>query len=302
MNEPTLRIGTRTSVLAMAQARIVADQIAASLPEIKIEIVGLVTKGDRLAGPLTEIGGKGLFTQELESALRDGSIDMAVHSAKDLPVDQTVAIAAVPRRGDPRDALVSRGGLDFSQLPQGATVGTSSFRRSAQCLMMRGDLRIAPLRGNVETRLQKALNGEMDAVILAAAGLERSGLLKANAQHIRILEPESFVPAAGQGALAVQIAQASDIASRASSVLDDPESRRSLEAERMVVAQLGASCRSSIGVLIQRIAGQWRGLAMVSRPDGGDMIRTGSEASSAHDVAQLLLDDLLERNAAELLR
>ena len=202
-----IRIGTRSSELALAQTGLVARAIRRLLPSLEAEIVPVVTKGDTTTGPLWRAGGKGLFTSRLEDALRGGDIDLAVHSAKDVPTDMPgdLAISAVPERADPADVLVSPTGGSIEDLPPNARVGTSSLRRAAQLLARRPDVRVTPIRGNVETRLGKALSGDgIDAAILAAAGLERSGLAKQHGPNICRLDPEQFLPAAGQGALLVQ--------------------------------------------------------------------------------------------------
>ncbi|HAU36818.1 MAG TPA: hydroxymethylbilane synthase, partial [Phycisphaerales bacterium] len=202
----TLRIGTRRSRLATAQATLVVDALRRAHPGLACELAPLLTRGDRRTGPLADAGGKGLFTAELEDALRAGRIHLAVHSAKDMPAEMPagLVIAAVPDRADPRDALVSRDGLAPADLPRGARVGTGSERRRVQLLALRDDLEIVALRGNVETRLSAALDGALDAVVLAMAGLERVGLAQEHATRVRPLDVATFLPAAGQGALAVQ--------------------------------------------------------------------------------------------------
>ncbi|MFW6133630.1 MAG: hydroxymethylbilane synthase, partial [Planctomycetota bacterium] len=205
----TIRLGTRRSALARAQADIVATALRRAWPEATVETLVFSTRGDARSGPLREVGGKGLFCTALEDALRDGRVDLAVHSAKDLPakLDGDMVLAAVPVRGDPRDALVSPQGGAPEDLPAGARVGTGSPRRAAQLRAIRDDLAIVPLRGNVDTRLAKVLDDReaLDAAVLAATGLERLGLMQRRAGCIRPLEVERFVPAAGQGALAVEV-------------------------------------------------------------------------------------------------
>ena len=221
---PVIRIGTRGSLLALAQARLVAAAIERTRPPCRAELVPISTKGDRWAGPLDAAGRKGLFTAELEAALRDGRVQLAVHSAKDLPAQMPadLVLAGAPSREDPRDALVTRCGGGLADLPPGAAVGTGSLRRAAQLKALRPDLKIVPIRGNVETRIRKVLDGKsgqlpfsaaengncpdfpLDAVILAMAGLKRSGLLETHKDRIHPFPVEDFVPAAGQGTLALQ--------------------------------------------------------------------------------------------------
>jgi len=273
-------------------------------PEITTELVAISTRGDRHVGPLAEIGGKGLFTQELEEALRQGQVDLAVHSAKDLPAEMEgeFAIAAVPPREDPRDVLVSRcGGLD--DLAKGATIGTGSLRRRAQMLLVKKYIRVISIRGNVETRLKKAVGDtpEMDAVVLAMAGLNRGGLTELYGQYLHPLAPEQIIPAAGQGLLAIQVmAGRADVMQVVSSI-EDADSRAALEAERSVLRGLGAGCQSCLAIHVSRVGRQWTGLAMVARPDGRDMIRLSCEAASAANAGQKLLCMLIKGGADRLL-
>ena len=300
----TLRIATRRSNLAMRQTRIVADMIRGRNADVTVELVPMSTRGDRHKGALTEVGGKGVFTRELEDALRAGEVHLAVHSAKDMPaaMDERFAIAAVPPRGDPRDALVSRsGGVDG--LPIGAVVGTSSPRRRVQLLALRGDLRVVSVRGNVETRVAKALgpDAELDAVVLAMAGLERSGQADVLGGQAHVLEVGAMLPAGGQGILALQVLAVDTRTAERLAPLDDPAARRALEAERLVLRELGADCRSCVAVHVASEAGGWCGRAMVARPDGTDMARVRSAAATAEQSAHALLRELLARGAADLL-
>jgi hydroxymethylbilane synthase len=314
-----IRIGTRGSMLAMAQARIVADALTKLSPGLAVETVPLVTKGDLRQEPLALIGqgrrwpltavgdlGKGLFTSRLEEALRGGEIDLAVHSAKDVPVDMAadLAIAAVPPRADPADTLVSTGGWRIEDLPRGARVATGSLRRRAQLLALRPDLAVVPIRGNVESRLARVLSpdgrAEFDAAVLAAAGLERSGLLARHGRCIRGLDPEAFVPAAGQGALLVQCLAGAEAAGLAVG-LSDPPSFQAVTAERSVLAALKADCHGCIAVYVAAAAGSWRALGVVARADGGGMVRASAEASAASQAADLLVQRLRGMGAESLL-
>jgi hydroxymethylbilane synthase len=290
-----VRIGTRRSRLAVAQAQAVADAIRTAGLAESVELVRIETVGDRRRGALAAAGGKGLFTGALEEALRCGAIDLAVHSAKDMPAAMAgdLIIAAAPPRCDARDALVSRCG-DLSHLPVGARVGTGSPRRAALLRAQRTDLRIEPIRGNVDTRVEKVLGSEagFDAVVLAMAGLERSGLLAENRAAAHPLPIDSFVPAAGQGALAVQALAANAVWVEALRAIHDSVSAEALEAERSVLRALKAGCRSCLGVHFRPLAGGWEGLAMVARADGSDRIALFAAGATAEEARQRLLNRL----------
>lgn len=297
-----IRIATRASKLAIAQSRLVA----ARLEDIgqRTELVTLSTRGDRTAGALAGAGGKGLFTEELSRALHKGDVDIAVHSAKDLPVhrQEGVVIAVVPERADAADVLVSRVG-PLEELPSGAVIGTGSPRRAAQIRALRDDLRVASIRGNVDTRVQKALQEprSVDAVVLARAGLERLGLVDSRAGYIHPL-PEEFIPAAGQGALAVECCCGRAPLQEFLAALSHAPSFDALLAERDIVRCLGADCHSCLGVHIaQRGHGRWLGRAMVARRDGSGMLRAASEGAGAEEAGQLLLSELVTAGAKALL-
>jgi len=255
-----LRIGSRPSALALAQTTIVAERIRAAAPDLACEIVRISTSGDKMtSASLAQIGGKGLFIRELEQALADGRIDLAVHSMKDLPAATAPGfrIAAVPRRENPRDALLARGASGWSALPRGARLGTASTRRRLMALRARPDLQILPLRGNVDTRLAKLAGGEFDAIILAMAGLARLGKLeklRAGGEiSLSELDDRAFVPSGGQGALALEVFGAGPAAGApeieaAIAALDDPQARAETTAERAFLATIGASCVSPVGV------------------------------------------------------
>ena len=282
----------------MAQARGVAE----ALP-VPCELVAISTRGDRVAGALAEMGGKGLFTAELEARLRRGDVQLAVHSAKDVPaaMAEDLTIAAVPPREDPRDALISPAGLDLASLPKSARVATSSLRRAVQARATRPDLEITPVRGNVDTRIRKLRERRYDAVILAMAGLNRLDRTRQLAGMVRLLDVDRFVPAAGQGALAVQCL-ASDEQTRALvGRLSDPDSAAALWAEREIVRRLGATCRAAVGVHLWHCAGVWRGAAMAADPAGRKLIRPAAEAEALQQVLDELLAQLLGAGAEDLL-
>ena len=305
-----IRIGTRSSLLAMAQAKGVADALRAADPDVKVELAPISTRGDGTLGKIAQIGGKGAFTAELETALRSGRIDLAVHSAKDVPVDTAadVTIGAIPKRIDPADALVTRTGGPIESLPRGATVATGSLRRRAQLLGERCDLKVVDIRGNVETRLRKVLtrgaNGrdreQIDATVLAMAGLIRSGLLEKHPECICRFDVHRFIPPAGQGALIVQTREGTEFGDLLGSI-GDPVSWQGVLAERSVLRELNADCRAPIAVHIYRSSGNWEGLAMRAEGDGGEMTRTNASADTAQQVAAMLTDELNRRGAGRRL-
>jgi hydroxymethylbilane synthase len=238
----TVRIATRKSKLAMWQAEFVKTRLERAHPGLGVELVGMTTQGDRwLSAPLSEIGGKGLFVKELEQALLDGRADIAVHSMKDVPavLPDGFAIPVVAFREDPRDVLLSRGGERLIDLPAGARVGSSSLRRRAQLLQVRPDLSIQSLRGNVDTRVAKLDAGELDAIVLAAAGLERLGL---GGRITERLSMDVCLPAAGQGALGIECRAADADVQQWLVALADADTARCVAAERAVSAALGADC------------------------------------------------------------
>ena len=284
---PLLRIGTRGSPLALAQAEETRDRLAAAHPVLAapdaVEIVVIRTSGDKIQDrTLAEIGGKGLFVKEIDEALLEERIDLAVHSMKDLPtwLPPGVALAAVLPREDPRDALFAREGGSLATLPAGAVVGTASLRRQAQVLLARPDLKIVPIRGNVGTRLAKLAEGQVDATLLAVAGLKRLG----QADKITApLTPEEMLPAVAQGAIALE-ARADD-----TRVLDwlaslgDEETERRTAAERACLAVLDGSCRTPIAAYAELDA-QGDGLwlrALVALPDGSQAHRTERRGARA---------------------
>lgn len=242
----TIRIGTRGSTLALAQTGTVAD--ALEREGAKVEIVTIVTPGDRSSAPIAEIG-IGVFTSALRDALADGTVDVAVHSYKDLPTkpDPRLSLAAVPPRADPRDALVARNGLTLGELPPGSRVGTGAPRRAAQLQALGLGLSIIPIRGNVDTRIRKVSDGELDAVVLARAGLARLGRL---GEITEVLDPIQVLPAPAQGALAVECrVDDMDTEHLLQSIVDDKATRYAVAAERAMLAALEAGCNAPVGAL-----------------------------------------------------
>lgn len=242
----TLIVGTRGSRLALAQTALVVDALRRSGRTISIDVKEIVTQGDRDAKPMSEIGGQGVFTKAIEDALLRGDIDVAVHSMKDLPPKLTagLAIAAIPQRGDPRDALVTRDGRKLAELPAGARIGTGSARRAVQLRALRPDVEPVDIRGNVDTRIRKVDGGEYDAAVLAMAGFERLGLVARVSQVFSINE---MVPSPGQGALAVQVRVGDDVAWDAVEALDHRQTRIAVAYERAFLAQLGEGCSLPVG-------------------------------------------------------
>lgn len=268
MPSQPLRIGTRGSAMALYQAGLVRDRLLAAHPGLAAELVPIRTTGDRVQTRLlAEIGGKGLFTKEIEEALLDRRIDLAVHSLKDMEtvLPPGLAIGAVLARDDPRDALVSRTGAVLAALPPGARIGTASLRRRAQLLRLRPDFSIAPVRGNVDTRLNKLSAGETDALVLALCGLERLGKTGLVSE---ILAPDIMLPAVAQGALAVECRDADEGVRRLLAPLDDPASAACVAAERAMLAALDGSCRTPIAGLATIAADRLKLEALLLSPDG----------------------------------
>jgi hydroxymethylbilane synthase len=289
-----LRIGTRGSRLALAQAREVADLLRGH--DHEPELVPIVTSGDRGASPAASpTGVKGLFVAEITEALGGGEVDLAVHSAKDLPSEDPdgIAVAAVPERNLPYDVLVSRTG----EVGEGAVVGTSSLRRRAQLLRSRPGLEVTEMRGNVDTRLRRLEEGEMDAVVLAGAGLSRLGITPPNTAPIPV---DEMVPAPGQGALAVQARDGSEAAG-AVGVIDHPASRAAFESERTVVSLLGGGCRLPLGAYAERREEAIRLLAVVVRPDGSDVLWAQVEADTPEAAAGEAAEVLRSAGAEQIL-
>ena len=286
-----LRIGTRGSPLALAQASLVRARLAEAhgVAAERIEVKVIRTTGDVIRDrPLAEVGGKGLFTKEIEEALLAGDIDLAVHSAKDMPTDLPagLSIAAVLPREDPRDAFISRKAATLRALPVGAIVGTASLRRQALVKRARPDLRVVNFRGNVETRLRKLEEGAVDATLLALAGLNRLGLAEA---ATAILPIDEFLPAVGQGIVALE-ARDGDARTRALvEPVNAPEDATALAAERAFLAVLDGSCRTPIAGFATLGGGRLRFRGLIARPDGSETFAAEREGAAA-DAAELGAD------------
>ncbi|WP_033436610.1 hydroxymethylbilane synthase [Saccharothrix sp. NRRL B-16314] len=301
----TLRIGTRGSALALAQTGHVADALREA--GAAVEIVTISTPGDRSSAPIAEIG-IGVFTSALRDALANGEIDVAVHSYKDLPTarDPRLSLAAVPPREDPRDALVARDGLTLGELPTGSKVGTGSPRRAAQLDALGLGIEVVPLRGNVDTRIRKVVDGELDAVVLARAGLARLGR---TAEITETLEPIQMLPAPAQGALAVEC-RVDDVDTEhlLQSTLDDSASRAAVAAERALLAALEAGCSAPVGALadvVEDLAEDADGstrvvlrlsLRGVMATEDGDLLRASAtgDLTAAEELGRALAAELLD--------
>ena len=308
----TIRLGTRGTALACWQTNHVAGLLGAAYPRLDVEVVIITTRGDQvLDTPLPLVGGKGLFTAELEAALCSGEIDFAVHSLKDLPTEDPkgLTVGAIPRRADANDVLVSRAGEPLERLPRKATVGTSSRRRAAQLLYHRPDLRTADIRGNVDTRIRKALDpdGPYDAIILAQAGLERMGRLGAVSQ---VLPLDIMLPAPGQGALAVQCRDEAEALALLSPI-EHREARLAVTAERAFLTGLGGGCAVPIAAYAS-IEGEIIDLeGRVSALDGSRQVDVSLAGSLAHvdnidmgmayQLGERLAQMALEQGAKEIL-
>jgi hydroxymethylbilane synthase len=297
----TLRLGTRGSALALAQAGLVKRGLEAARPGISIEIVPIKTTGDKLAeAPLAQIPGKGVFIKEIEEALLDGRADLAVHSLKDLPTDLApgLALAAVPEREDPRDCVISRFGEQLQELPRGALVGTGSLRRQAQVRLANGKVRVREVRGNLDTRLRKVMEGDFDSVVVAYAGVRRLGRAEDVSQ---VLPFELMLPAPGQGCLALE-ARADDRRARGlAAALDHPPSARAAAAERAFLAALGGGCRGPIAAYGREEDGRLVLDGLVISPDGKRAARGRESGGEQVRAGQALAARLLKEGAADIL-
>lgn len=297
-----LTFATRPSALARRQTARVIQLLQAAHPTLECREQLIATTGDRvLDRPLPEIGGKGLFTSELEEAMLSGEVHAAVHSLKDLPVEETpgIMVAAIPERELAFDILVCREAQTLSTLPDGARVGTCSLRRTAQLLAHRPDLFILPVRGNVDTRVRKVLNGEYDAIVLAQAGLTRLGLQV----HIREALPlEVMLPAPGQGALAVQCRADDAETLELLKAINDPITAAAVEAERAFISGLGGGCSLPVAAFAEKNHGTIVLTGAVISADGKQAIRLSAAGHEPHQLGKRLADLVLERGAAELLK
>jgi hydroxymethylbilane synthase len=307
----TIRIGTRRSALAMTQTGYVADLLRDALGR-DVELVEVTTEGDVSRAPLATFGGVGVFVGALRDALLRGQVDLAVHSLKDLPTTphEQITVAAVPVREDPRDVVVARDGLTLGELPNGARIGTGAPRRAAQLRALGLGFDVVAIRGNVDTRIRKVADGDVDAVVLARAGIARLGRLD---EVTEVLDPLQMLPAPGQGALAVECRVADiDLAAEVRSAIDDPRTRAAVSAERAVLAALEAGCSAPVGALAEVAEGDdgeelWLRAVALSE-DGAVAVRRSASGSPAdaerigRDLAEEMLTDgasgLIEEQAS----
>ncbi|MCF8067326.1 MAG: hydroxymethylbilane synthase [Desulfobacterales bacterium] len=299
----TIKIGTRGSKLALWQANWVKSALEEKNPSITIEIIIIKTKGDKILDvPLAKVGGKGLFVKEIEEALLDGRIDLAVHSMKDMPAEipEGLCIGAVPEREMPHDVLISKNGLKLSDLPEGAIIGTSSLRRAAQLRHARPDLEIRTLRGNIETRLNKVKTGDMAATILAAAGVRRMNYTDKITEYI---DEKVMLPAVGQGALCIETRENDTVVGPIVDKLDHAETHTVVTAERAFLHRLEGSCQVPVAAHGKLYNNELSLCGLVANVDGSNMIRetiTGSP-ENAETMGVKLANILLSMGARKIL-
>lgn len=294
------RIGSRGSTLALWQAEHVRHKLAAFGHEAAIRVI--TTTGDRVQDRrLEEVGGKGAFLKEIEEAMLAGEVDLAVHSLKDVPtaLPAGLRLCAVLPRADPRDALLSSSGLALKRLPPGARVGTTSLRRRAQVAALRPDLALQDLRGNVDTRIRKLREGACDAILLAVAGLERLGR---RGEATEVLEPDVFLPAPGQGAIALECREGDALVASSVAPLNDPRTSRAVAAERALLAGLQGGCNVPLGAYAVEEDGAVLLTAFVSRPDGSGLLRGQARDVDPMRAGAALAEQLRARGARELMQ
>lgn len=298
-----LIIGTRQSLLALWQSNHIASLLRKQYPDCQVTLKKIVTKGDRILDvPLAQIGGKGLFTKEIETELLDGTVDLAVHSLKDMPtvLPEGLCLTAITTRANVGDAFVSNKYASFSELPQGAVLGTSSLRRKAQLLAVRPDLKIVDLRGNVDTRLRKLDEGQMDAIILAAAGLERLG----HADRIREIIPTTVcLPAVGQGALAIECRNDNKEVRDMLAFLNDLPTKQATDAERAFLGLIEGGCQVPIGVHAEVENDNVKIEAVIASLDGSKVLRNNitGPAVNAADLGRKLGQQMLTEGGEQIL-
>lgn len=298
-----LVIATRASRLALWQAEHVRDRLQTLYPQCQVSLLTMTTRGDQILDrSLSKVGGKGLFVKELETALLDGRADLAVHSLKDVPVDMQspFALSVILERDDPRDAFVSNDYSSLNDLPAGSVVGTSSLRREAQIRQRYPQLQVQPLRGNLDTRLGKLDRGDYAAIILASAGLRRLGLEARIRSH---LNPEQSLPAAGQGALGIEILESRSDMQTWLAPLSDPDTTACALAERAVSRVLGGSCQVPLAAFAQRDGNTLMVRGLVAEPDGSRIIRAqvSGDVSQAEELGVRIANELLEEGARIIL-
>ena len=303
MTADTITIGTRGSQLALWQANWVKTAIAENYPELTVALSIIKTRGDKILDvPLAKVGGKGLFVKEIEEALLDGRIDLAVHSMKDMPAEipTGLCIGAVPKREEPRDVLITRSGSKLDQLEQGARIGTSSLRRSAQLLYVRPDLTIVPLRGNLDTRLKKLETESLDAIVLAAAGVRRLGLADRITQ---VLDETIMLPAVGQGALCIETREADPRISTIADTLNDATTRQAVMGERAFLNRLEGGCQVPIAGHGHIGDNGFSITGLVCDVDGSHLLKQTLDgpADQSERIGRELAEALLARGAGDIL-
>ena len=303
MAKQLIRVATRGSMLALQQSGIIKAALEKLWPEIRFELQIIKTTGDKITGvPLAQVGGKGLFVKEIEDALLDGSADLAVHSMKDVPaaLPEGLIIAAVPEREDPRDALIIRSGKTIADLRHGALIGTSSLRRSAQIRAMRPDFEVRDLRGNVETRLRKLDEGQFDAIILAAAGLNRMGWQDRVTMY---MDPVEFIPAIGQGALGIEARSGDHRVLSLLAPLDHPETAVTVSSERSLLKELEGGCQVPIAGYARLTGKTIRLSGLVASLDGRQLFRAVRAApmEDAVVLGKRVAGELLDMGARKIL-
>jgi hydroxymethylbilane synthase len=297
-----LRLGTRASLLALCQANWVKKRVEEQNPSVTVNLVHIKTTGDKIDTPLFKVGGKGLFVKEIEEALLRDAVDLAVHSAKDLPalIPDGLTLMVFPEREDPRDALITEDGKQFSEIPSGGKVGTGSLRRQAQLLNLRPDLQVVPLRGNLDTRFKKLSSLKLDAIILASAGLRR---MCWEAKVSEYFDPEVMLPAIGQGVLAIEGRRGDERIHRAVASLNHLPTQISVLAERAFLKRLGGGCQVPIAGLA-RVEGEkliFSGL--VAGVDGKKVVKGRIEGAVGknEELGERLAEELLAKGAEEIL-
>jgi hydroxymethylbilane synthase len=298
-----LRIGTRGSQLALFQANWVKDQLVRTHPELKVTLIKIKTTGDKIQdAPLAKIGGKGLFVKEIEEALIQKKIDLAVHSIKDVPTEfpKGLHLSVITKREDPRDVFISKGGKTLKDLPQGAKIGTSSLRRQAQLLHFRSDLELIPLRGNLDTRLKKLKTLNLDAIVLALAGVKRLGLEERISE---IIPTDISLPAIGQGALGIETRMDDQVVEDQIRFLNDPDSSIAITAERAFLKKLEGGCQVPIAAFAQKVGSTLQIDGLVGTIDGKRLIRHHLEGpiEEAEPLGTQLAEILLVKGAKEIL-
>ncbi|GGE42563.1 porphobilinogen deaminase [Pullulanibacillus camelliae] len=298
----TINVGSRKSKLALTQTRWIMERITAVQQDVAFELKHIVTKGDRILDvTLSKVGGKGLFVKEIEQALLNHDIDMAVHSMKDMPAElpEGLMIACIPIREDDRDALISKDGRKFLELPEGAVIGTSSLRRQSQLLATRPDLKVVPLRGNIDTRLQKLKDGDYDAIVLAAAGLKRMGWSEDIVTEY--LSQDVSLPAVGQGALAIECRSDDHDLIALLKLIHDEQTAQTVAAERAFLRQLEGGCQVPIAAHCIYEKDHLHLTGLVASPDGQTVIRGALTGARPESLGIALAEQLREQGAARIL-